>query len=52
MERSDETARELYQAIKQNPTRKRFGFGRRPALIHIDLQNSYTRAGESTVRHT
>jgi len=46
MERSDKTARELYQAIKENPTRKRFGFGRRPALINIDLQNSYTSVGE------
>jgi maleamate amidohydrolase len=46
MERSDKTARELYQAIKETPTRKRFGFGRRPALINIDLQNSYTRVGE------
>src|SRR5258707_1066317 len=27
MKRSDKTARELYEAIKANPTRKRFGFG-------------------------
>jgi maleamate amidohydrolase len=46
MERSEKTARELYRAIKENPTRKRFGFGRRPALINIDLQNSYTSVGE------
>jgi len=46
MERSDKTARELYQEIKANPTRKRFGFGRKPALINIDLQNSYTCVGE------
>jgi maleamate amidohydrolase len=46
MERSDKTARELYQEIKANPTRKRFGFGRKPALINIDLQNSYTAVGE------
>src|SRR6266478_288339 len=46
MERSDKTARELYEAVKANPTRKRFGFGRRPALINIDLQNSYTSVGE------
>src|SRR4051794_12876777 len=46
MERSDKTARELYETVKANPTRKRFGFGRRPALINIDLQNSYTRVGE------
>jgi nicotinamidase-related amidase len=46
MERSDKTARELYQEIKANPTRKRFGFGRKPALINIDLQNSYTAVAE------
>src|SRR5271167_4079057 len=46
MERSGKTARELYQEIKANPTRKRFGFGRKPALINIDLQNSYTCVGE------
>jgi len=46
MERSDKTARELYLEIKANPTRKRFGFGRKPALINVDLQNSYTRVAE------
>jgi len=46
MERTDKTARELYQEIKANPTRKRFGFGRKPALINVDLQNCYTRVAE------
>lgn len=46
MERSDKTARELYQEIKANPTRKHFGFGRKPALVNIDLQNAYTRIDE------
>ncbi len=46
MEQSEKTARQLYQEIKANPTRKRFGFGRRPALINIDLQNAYTRVAE------
>src|SRR5690349_18890808 len=46
MERSDKTARELYLEVKANPTRKRFGFGRKPALINVDLQNSYTRVAE------
>ncbi|HYZ64713.1 MAG TPA: isochorismatase family protein [Acetobacteraceae bacterium] len=46
MERSDKTARELYQEVKANPTRKRFGFGRRPILINIDLQKSYTEVGK------
>ena len=28
MEHSDKTAREIYEALKANPTRARFGFGR------------------------
>lgn len=46
MERSDKTARQLYEAIKANPTRRRFGFGARPALVNIDLQKAYTAVGE------
>ncbi len=46
MEESSMTARELYAQIKANPTRKRFGFGRKPALINIDLQKAYTCVGE------
>jgi maleamate amidohydrolase len=46
METSSKTGRELYAAIKANPTRKRFGFGRMPALINIDLQKAYTCVGE------
>lgn len=46
MELSNKSARELYEAIKQNPTRPRFGFGRKPALVNIDPQKSYTNVGE------
>ena len=46
MQESSQTARQLYAEIKANPTRKRFGFGRKPALINIDLQKAYTRVGE------
>ena len=46
MERSNQTARELFEAVKRNPTRKRFGFGARPALINVDLQKAYTCVGE------
>ncbi len=46
MEASSKTARQLYAEIKANPTRKRFGFGHRPALINIDLQKAYTCVGE------
>ena len=38
METSSKTARQLYEEVKKNPTRKRFGFGAKPALINIDLQ--------------
>ncbi|WP_201861571.1 isochorismatase family protein [Microvirga soli] len=43
MERSDQTARQLYEAIKAKPPRPPFGFGKRPAIINVDLQNAYTR---------
>ena len=46
METSSKTARQLYEEIKKNPTRKRFGFGKKPALINIDLQKAYTAVGE------
>ena len=46
MESSNKTARQLYEEIKKNPTRKRFGFGAKPALINIDLQKAYTVVGE------
>ncbi len=46
MENSSLTSRQLYAAVKANPTRKRFGFGRLPALINIDLQKAYTCVGE------
>ena len=46
METSDKSARQLYAEIKANPTRKRFGFGRKPALVNVDLQKAYTQPGE------
>ncbi len=46
MEESSKTARQLYGDVKANPTRKRFGFGRMPALVNIDLQKAYTCVGE------
>lgn len=46
MENSNLTSRQLYAAVKANPTRKRFGFGSKPALINIDLQKAYTCVGE------
>ena len=46
MELSNKSARQLFEEVKANPTRKRFGFGSRPALINIDLQKAYTAVGE------
>lgn len=43
MEQSDKTAREIYLEIKANPTRKRFGFGRKAVLVNVDPQKVYTR---------
>ena len=43
METSSKTAREIYQDVKNNPARKRFGFGNRGVLVNIDLQKAYTR---------
>jgi len=46
MQTSDKSARQLFAEIKANPARKRFGFGRTPALINVDLQKAYTCVGE------
>lgn len=46
MELSDKTARQLYQEIKEKPTRPRFGFGRKTAIVNVDLQKAYTCVGE------
>jgi len=46
MELSNKTARQLYAEIKEKPTRARFGFGRKPALVNVDLQKAYTAVGE------
>ena len=46
MESSDLTPREYYAQIKANPNRAKFGFGRKPILINIDLQKAYTAVGK------
>ena len=40
---SDKTARELFDDVRSNPARKRFGFGERMAIVNVDPQKSYTR---------
>ena len=46
MELSNKSARELYEIVKADRSRRRFGFGRKPALVNVDLQNAYTRPAE------
>jgi maleamate amidohydrolase len=46
MELSDKTARQLYYEVKANPSRARFGFGQRAAIVNIDIQNAYTNLVE------
>lgn len=46
MEQSSQTARELYAELRQHPPRARFGFGRKMALLNVDLQKAYTLPSE------
>jgi nicotinamidase-related amidase len=43
MAREDLTARQIFQRVKANPARARFGFGARAAVMNIDFQQAYTR---------
>ncbi|MEM9304593.1 MAG: isochorismatase family protein [Pseudomonadota bacterium] len=43
METTTKTAKEIYLEVKANPARKRFGFGRKAALVNVDPQQAYTR---------
>jgi maleamate amidohydrolase len=45
MELSDKTARQMFAELQANPTRRPFGFGKRPGLINVDLQRAYTAVG-------
>ena len=46
MELSNKSARALFAEVQADPRRRRFGFGRKPALVNVDLQNAYTRPAE------
>ncbi|HCY55090.1 MAG TPA: N-carbamoylsarcosine amidohydrolase, partial [Oceanicaulis sp.] len=35
--------RELFEAVKANPARARFGFGEKLAVVNVDFQQAYTR---------
>ncbi len=37
------TAREIFEETRANPSRARFGFGERLAIINVDFQQAYTR---------
>jgi nicotinamidase-related amidase len=43
MATSPKTARQLYEEVKANPARARFGFGAKAALVNIDFQQAYSR---------
>ena len=36
---SDKTAREIFEEVRANPARARFGFGDKLAIINVDLQD-------------
>ena len=42
METSNLTARQYWEQVRANPNRARFGFGKRPAIVNIDVQRAYT----------
>lgn len=46
MELSDKTARQIWQDVKANPARARFGYGKKAALVNIDFQKAYTKVDE------
>lgn len=38
-----QTARQIFDAVMANPARRKFGFGRKLAVINVDFQQAYTR---------
>ncbi len=36
------TAREIFDAVMANPARRKFGFGRKLAIVNVDFQRAYT----------
>lgn len=43
MIRSDKTAREIFEETLANPSRAKFGFGQKLAIVNVDPQKAYTR---------
>lgn len=46
MIREDKTAREIFETVMANPSRSKFGFGEKLAIVNVDFQNAYTRIDE------
>ena len=42
MEHSDMTARQMYESLKSAPPRRKFGFGRKPIIVNVDVQSAFT----------
>ena len=40
---SDKTARQIFEEVRANPARARFGFGDKLAIVNVDPQKAYTR---------
>lgn len=40
------TARQMFEEVMSNPSRNKFGFGEKAAIVNIDVQNAYTRLDE------
>jgi nicotinamidase-related amidase len=40
------TAKQIFDDVMANPSRSKFGFGEKAAIINIDFQNAYTRIDE------
>ncbi len=46
MQTTTKTAKEIYNEVKNNPARKRFGFGNKAVLVNVDPQKAYTLKDE------
>jgi len=52
MQTSSLTARQYWEEVKANPKRARFGFGKRVAMVNIDVQRAYTDLSFNTAYQT
>lgn len=46
MVEEEKTARQLFKEVMGNPSRAKFGFGEKLAIVNVDFQNAYTRIDE------